>query len=281
MKKTVQVLLSITAGVLISAFLAPILHTFLPFKFEKILNRLLIISIVIICFVFVRFNKEFFERIGFQKGRIDLRNWISGFLLSALVLSALVFLEFKIGALFISKNFSITGALIFSSLLTAVVVGITEEFFFRGFLYLNFRKSTSVAWSLFWTNLIYSAVHFMKSGRPLIEGAPTMWDSLRVIGASFNAFLQFGEFWPAFVGLFIFGLVLSLAFSRTKTLFLSIGIHAGAVFFLKLTSKWFEFDPSFLTLIYGGKGFYSGILGWVFIGLIGFGVLLLTKKRVA
>ncbi len=279
MKKAARILLSLLAGVLISAFLAPILHQFLPFKFEKILNRLLIISIVIVCFVFVRFDKNFFREIGFQKGYFNFRNWLSGFVLSCAVLFALVFLELNLGAMGWSENFSLTVSLIFSSLLTAVVVGITEEFFFRGYLYLKFKKILSVTQSLLWTNVIYSAVHFMKSGRPLIEGDPTMWDSLRVIGASFRGFIQFGNFWAAFVGLFIFGLVLSFAFSRTKSLYLSIGIHSGAVFFIKLTSKWFEYDSSFSSLIYGGKGFYSGFLGWLFIGLIGFGVFLFTKKH--
>lgn len=279
MKKFAKVMLSLAIGVILSAFLAPILVQYLPFKFEKILNRLLIISIVTVCFLFIRFDIDFLRKIGFQIGRIDLKNVAFGFLLSSVILSALVFIEAKAGALAWSQNVSITSGLIASALLTAVVVGITEEFFFRGYLYLSLKKILPAAGSLVGTNVVYSAVHFMKSGRPLIEGAPTWWDSFRVMAASFSEFVQFGNFWPAFVGLFIFGLILSFAFSRTRTLYLSIGLHAGAVFFLKLTSKWFEFNLSFSTLIYGGKGFYSGLLGWVFIGLIGLGVFLLAKPR--
>ena len=281
MKKTLKVLFAISIGIIASAALAPVVYQFLPqFKFEKILNRLLMISAVVICFLFIRFDRELLKRCGFQKGQVQIRNLLLGFFLSVVILSFLVWLELKIGALHFTESFEITSRPVLYSMLTAIVVGVSEEFLFRGYLYLNLRKSISMTQALVWTNLIYSTVHFLKSGRPLIQGTPMMWDSFRVLGGSFQAFIQFGNIWPAFVGLFLFGLVLSFAFLRTKTLFLSIGIHSGAVFFLKLTSKWFEFnDPSFSSLIYGGKGFYSGILGWIFIGIIWFGAWFFTKDR--
>ena len=280
MKKIAKVLFATTAAILISAFLAPMVYKLLPmFKFEKVLNRLLMISIVMVCFFFVRFDKKLFESFGFQKKIFSIRNLIFGFFLSVVVLFVLVLAELKIGALHLSESFEITSRPVIFSILTAVVVGLSEEFLFRGYLYSNLKKTASVFWALVWTNLIYSSAHFLKSGRPMIEGTPTMWDALRVIGASFQAFTQFTDVWPGFLGLFLFGLVLSSAFLRTKTLFLSIGIHSGAVFFLKLTSKWFEFVPTYSSFIYGGKGFYSGVLGWVFICLIGVFSCLISAKN--
>lgn len=269
MKKVFQFILFFALSILLSAFLAPIVHSILPqFKFEKILNRLLMITIILTCVGTIRFGKDFFRECGLVKERVR-EGWL-GWFISCLVLTVLAWTELQLGALQLKESFHFKIFFVVSSFATGITVGVIEELFFRGFLFLNFQKKTkSLLPALIMTNLIYSAVHFIKSGRPLIDSAPTMWDSFRVIGASFNQFTQWQSFWPGFIGLFLFGLVLSFAFLRTRSLYLPIGIHAGAVFFLKLTTKWYQVSPEHSQLIFGGKGFYSGILGWIFIMLIG------------
>ncbi len=279
MKKTVRLLLAIVLAIGLSAFFAPVLYSFMPyFKFEKILNRLLMISIVLICIGFLRFDRSLLETCGMAGRRFEIGNWLAGFLISCVVLALLSVLEVSLGAMTFGGLFRLSGGLVVSALTTAVTVGIIEEFFFRGFLYLKLRNIWTAFPSLVVTNLIYSLVHFLKGGKPLIGDTPGVIDSFRVLGASFNAFLNWPLIWPAFLGLFFFGLVLSFAFQRSKSLLLSMGIHSGAVFYLKMTSKMFSFNPEASILLYGGKSFYSGLLGWVFIGLIGLWVHLFFKK---
>lgn len=269
MKKALQVTIVTLGLIAISTFLAPIVYQILPqFKFEKILNRLLMISVVVTCFLFLRFDRKLLEACGLTQRQKMLPHWLIGFFVSFIILIALVVLELGIGAVTLNHDRFPRFNQLFLALLTGMTVGIIEEFFFRGFIFLKLKNKFGCVKALIATNLIYSAAHFIKSGRPLIEGQPTLYDSWRVIGASFHEFLKWSEFWPGFIGLFIFGLVLSYSFKRTGALFVPMGIHAGAVAFLKMTNKLVVPNPDISQIISGGKGFYSGILGWVFIGLI-------------
>jgi len=271
MKRFIRLMLAITAAILLSCFLAPIFYSFMPyFKFEKILNRLLMISALIVFFTFIKIDSHLLSAIGWRDRKIWHVEWITGFLISSVVLLMLIGTEYQLGALTFSDTYQFGAKLLLSAFLTCLAVGCIEEFFFRGYVYTNFnRVIKGSTFALILTNLLYSFVHFLKSGRPFVDTTPTMWDSFRVLGASFHAFLAWQEYWPSFIGLFLFGLVLSIAFIRTKRLFLSIGLHSGAVFFLKVTSKWYVVNPSHSELLYGGRGFYSGLIGWFFIGLIG------------
>lgn len=278
MKKFLTVLVSLAAAVLISAFLAPALYPLLPFKFEKILNRLLIISFFIVCFTSVRINRAFFEECGLRLDKkVSFTYWLTGFLTSFSILFFLILLEYKIGVLQFSEPFSLGALLVLTSLFTGVTVGLVEEFFFRGFLFLNFKRLSNMGVSVVITSVIYSFVHFLKSGKPLVDTAPDMTDSFRVILSSLQVFSSWGTIWPAFIGLFLFGIVLNLVFIRTKSLFWVMGIHAGAVFLLKLISPFYTVNPQYSTLIFGERGFYSGILGWVFTCLIGLSVYYLSS----
>jgi len=199
-----------------------------------------------------------------------LNHWLKGFFISIIILFLLIGFEFQLGALKFSDTYQVTLKLICQALAAGLVVGLIEEVFFRGFVFLKLNrnlKSTQAA--LILTNLFYALVHFLRSGRPYVDETPTMFDSLRLIGASFHAFVQLDVYWPSMVGLFLFGLVLSFSFLRTRSLAIAMGLHGGAVFVLKLTSRWYVVEPHVSDLVYGGRGFYSGLLGWLFILFIG------------
>lgn len=280
MKKLWKALVTMMVLIVLSAWLAPMVHGALPmFKFEKVLNRFLMISAVIVCFSFVRIGRLFFVECGLIKHRNRVREWASGFGIALLVLALLLALEISLGALGWKDDLNLTVRFILSIALTGVLVGAFEEFFFRGFAYLKLRNRMPLWPALIVTNLIYSAAHFVKGGRPFIDSTPTWVDSFRVMGASFQNFVNWQANWPGFVGLFLFGMVLSFSFLRTKSLFAAMGLHAGAVFFLKLTSRLCVVDPAASSLIFGGKGFYSGFLGWAFIGLIGVLVYLILSSE--
>jgi membrane protease YdiL (CAAX protease family) len=260
---------SACAGVLLCAFLAPVFYAWMPFfKFEKILNRLLMIAALVIAFSFFRMDRALFEACGMSWKKKILGLWLSGFALALAVLSLLGWVEYRLGAVTWSSEGLISLKGVGSALTTGVVVGLIEEFFFRGFLFLKLARRWRPVTALFLTNAIYSAVHFIRSGHPYVDSTPTFIDSLRVMGASFSAFVQFGEYWTGFVGLLFFGIVLSSSFMRTRSLLMPMALHAGAVFFLKLTRIHLAPVESASVFLYGGKGFYSGLLGWAFIGLI-------------
>ncbi|MFA6543225.1 MAG: CPBP family intramembrane glutamic endopeptidase [Limisphaerales bacterium] len=122
--------------------------------------------------------------------------------------------------------------LVVNATLSAVVVAVLEEFFFRGVIFGALRRSTSIPGAVLVSSLIYSALHFLAR---IEHAGPVEWDSglallprmLRGIGALENVV-------PAGLTLALGGAALALAYHRTGTLWFSIGLHAGWVFWLKV-----------------------------------------------
>lgn len=120
---------------------------------------------------------------------------------------------------------------ILNATLSAIVVAFTEELLFRGVLFGGLRKAISWRLTLIVVSAIYALVHFFaKAGSP-----PTItWLSgFKTLGWMFRGFLNFDVMKLACPNLFIAGLILGVAYQRTGTLYFSIGLHAGWVFWIK------------------------------------------------
>jgi membrane protease YdiL (CAAX protease family) len=150
-----------------------------------------------------------------------------------------------------------------------MLIGLIEEFFFRGFLFLTLKDLWNTKGSLVVTNLIYALVHFFPKNRPFVGPEPRAWDSFRILG-SMVPDLGRTEILGAFLGLFLFGLLLSLAFLRTGSLFLPIGIHGGCVFALKMSPRFVPDISEKMGIWSGSKNLYDGIAGLVVLALLNF-----------
>lgn len=255
---------------LLSAILAPLLFKFLPFKFERIFNRLVMIGTLGAIFLFVRLNWDTFSRYGLRyERRQSGRLFLKGFLAGAGILFFLTMTKIILGQAVVSvqemawwKYFS-QFALFFGA---GCLIGVIEEFFFRGavFLGLKDRLIKNLFWSLLLTNLFYSLIHFIGDKSPFIGPEPTFFDSLKLMAAPFEALGDWQAYWPAAVGLFIFGLILNDLFLRTGSLYASIGLHAGCVFYLKADGLFVDHLHN-SPLVFGTKNMYDGALGWVFL----------------
>ena len=67
---------------------------------------------------------------------------------------------------------------------------------------------------------------------------------------------------PAIIGLFLVGVVLSYAFIKTKSLYLSIGIHAGMVFMMKTDALFLVRVRGKLGWLFGDSDLVTGALVW-------------------
>lgn len=169
------------------------------------------------------------------------------------------------------------GNLFFMSLVSAFIIGVIEECFFRGFIFITMREQRrlSLVTSLIVTNLFYSLIHFIGGRKPFIDQTPGFFDSLKLIYTPFLALTQWEVILPGAVGLFIFGVILSLLYLQTRSLYPCIGLHAGCVFFLKLDGSFF-FQQDKNPLMLGTSHNYDGLLGWFFLlimGIILFGIM--------
>ena len=82
---------------LLSAVLAPVLHDFLPFKFDKIFQRLVMILALLAILVFVKFRRETLVRYGMDWKKESLSLFLTGFLTAIAVLLVFTLTEILIG----------------------------------------------------------------------------------------------------------------------------------------------------------------------------------------
>ena len=100
MKPWLKFFISILVIALLSAILAPILFKFLPYKFERIFNRLIMIGTLGAVFLFVRIRRETFQAYGMSwQGKTSLRYFTVSFWVALITMLLLASLKFVFGFL--------------------------------------------------------------------------------------------------------------------------------------------------------------------------------------
>lgn len=161
------------------------------------------------------------------------RNLGAGFLAGFLSLALLAGIILAAGARHL--NYSLPAGKVVSRLLTAVgsaaIVAVLEEILFRGALFGSLRKAFHWRIALAISSAVYAMVHFLKSaGEPEIIH---WYSGLITLGWMFGGFTDWQTVVPAFFNLLLAGSLLGLAYQRTGTIYFSIGLHAGWIFWLK------------------------------------------------
>ncbi len=285
MKKPLALISVFVLIIIISSFLAPIIYQHTDFKFHRILSRCIMVGVLIsMIFYFQKMDRSsigaLFSSYGLKWDKKNsLRSIIQGFVVVLCVLAVLMGIEMFLGARIFKLNIKDTFILqLIEYIFAAFIIAFIEEFFFRGMIF-NKAKSISLASAFIITNAFYSIVHFLKPGDIVVlKDNPTVIDSFRVIGACLQPFLSPITILPGFIGLLLFGLVLNYTYWRTNSLYHAIGIHAGCVFFLKADGFFLHINHDMPVLIYGDKNIYTGILGWVFIIIIGLIMRLIFRR---
>ncbi len=268
---------------LLSAVLAPVLHDFLPFKFEKIFQRLVMILALLAILLLVKIRRETLVRYGMDWRKESLSLFWTGFLTAIVVLLAFTCTEALIGnARWGLRHY--TGIKwvqkIAGCFLTAIVIGPLEEFFFRGFVFTSLRDNLcrgKVLPGMILTSLFYASLHFINLRKPPMALDPGFIDSLKLIAAPLQSFADWQGVWPAAIGLFLFGMVLNFAAARSRSLYPSIGLHVGSVLFVRMVGYFVGFLEHHKLLL-SSKKVYDGVLGWIFLLVIGFLLSKFLKK---
>jgi membrane protease YdiL (CAAX protease family) len=163
------------------------------------------------------------------------RFWV-GFISSTLCLGLLATVVGLAGFSELDPDGEVAKSLLKVSII-ALVVACVEEIFFRGFLYDIARKEMSPLAAVIIISFFYSLVHFIKSpGEYRIE--QVRWDTMfQLLPQYLSAVHNLDAFVFGFLNLFIAGWMLAWAFQQTGNLHLSIGLHAGWVWSLKMNGE--------------------------------------------
>jgi membrane protease YdiL (CAAX protease family) len=273
------------AGILLlSAVLAPILHNFMPhYSFARIFNRIVMIGVLLAVVIFVRFRNEMFVRFGMDWRKDSLRLFWTGYLTVAAVLALFTLTQLLAGNASVSLRVLTWQRWVYKLLGClggGLLIGIMEEFFFRGFIFTSLRDRVlrgSVLLAMVMTSVFYAAIHFVSIRKPVISLDPGFMDSLKMIAAPIQSFANWHAVWPAAIGLFLFGMILNYCAVRTRSLYPSIGLHAGAVFFVRSIGLFISFLEKNV-FFWSTKKVYDGVLGWAFLLLIGLLMAKFLKK---
>ncbi|MFA5167458.1 MAG: CPBP family intramembrane glutamic endopeptidase [Candidatus Omnitrophota bacterium] len=285
MKGFLKFILIFAVILLASAFLAPLFYdffrTFHPFKFERIFQRIVMVLSLAAVALFVRVKKETLMGYGLAWRPQSPGLLGKGFVAGVLVLGVVGVLRILSGQVIFDPRAFSWGEWIakFSlALLTGLLIGFLEEFFFRGFIFRSLLRllRNRVFLSVVITTSFYAIIHFIGLKKIFVGPDPSFIDGLRLIGAPFLSLAEWPKFWPQAVGLFLFGLALMGAAYRSGSLYPAIGLHAGCVFYIKLDDFFVQFHtaPSFF---WGSKILYDGVLGWIFLSAMAIGLWIFLK----
>jgi membrane protease YdiL (CAAX protease family) len=182
-------------------------------EMATLLNGLVaLISITISVFIARRlFDRRTIVSLGLKINMQALEDILAGFLIPALMMAAIFFLEYAFGWTEyiglawqqLTIDMFLPGLLI--GLVTFIAVGWQEELLFRGYLLQNLEEGISLPWGILISSILFSAFHLLN---------PNTEQIIMVV-----------------LGILLSGLFLAYAYLRTRSLWLPIGLHIGWNFF--------------------------------------------------
>ena len=292
-------LLIVSASSIIAPIVKVFLDSFLPssssaffvnlldyedghYNFARVMRRI-IMATAMICIFLLRKSLNFpsFGTIGLKPGKGCWQKLQIGFLISAgMFILYFAFLYFYGIVTFEIETMS-PGSLVgkvFTLIIIAAVVGGVEEVIFRGFIFQSILKDTEVLFAVCFCGMFYALLHFFKTNSHVTPGFQPFIGFIVVYQSFANIILTIAETLPLIIGLFIVGVVLSYAYLKTNSLYLSIGLHAGWIFFIKAHRLFFDFVDSKSGWLFGDRRLINGITGWCFLIVTLLIVHFITKR---
>ena len=144
-----------------------------------------------------------------------------------------------------------------------------EELVFRGLLLGLWLRACSLRTAWVCSALVYSFMHFLSPPDGMEIADPRAWHAgFEILGSTLGHFSNPAFFVTEFLTLTLLGLLLAYCRTRTFSLWLPIGLHAGLVFALKTFSMSQTLDPgSPLHPWFIGNDLKSGLLPLAALGV--------------
>jgi membrane protease YdiL (CAAX protease family) len=125
-------------------------------------------------------------------------------------------------------------------LIAALLVGAGEEALFRGVLLRRLTRDAGRAWGVIAVTIIYAGLHGLRRVR--IDGAVDAWSGVAYTLALLGRVVAPVALAP-FLGLLLLGLLLVAARFATRSLWMSIGIHAAWVAVFRVGRLFLDIRP--------------------------------------
>jgi len=252
--------------------------------FSRIFNRCFMILAIVLFFSCYRsLHINSMNQLGltpFREGYGDLFRGFSLALVSfvGVLLTMWMFDIFKPG---FRLSFGQGLERIVKALLTAVTVGFLEEIFFRGMIFKGLLEDTKPPIAFVAASVFYSAIHFVKPAEKIYLEGLHPWAGIHNLGQSFHQFFDPATIFPGFMGFFLIGIVVSYAFYRTRSLYLSMGLHGGWVFGIKSVKIFGHYSKKELGWLFGGSSprFVTGVATWIGVLAVAAVVYWMTRNR--
>jgi len=283
-KKSVFFLVIMLGSALLSALLVPYADALLvrlgkTYDLHRILSR---IALLLILAGFITFRSRFRFKatlMPFLKKEKRFLSFGKGFFLGVLVL-----LVITTGALFTKVRIFAEDLTLWAftagflkSMLTAVSVAFLETFLVWGVLFVYIKEDFGKKSAVIATSFLYAFAHFLRSEEIVRPETLDPFIGFKVLGLSFNNLLDFANNGYAALGLLLLGLFFSLLFVRSRfDLFIVAGVHAGAVFIIKLNMVVLDFLYKDYEWLFGTSTGIDSVAGWTLLLLLI--ILLLLKK---
>jgi len=163
--------------------------------------------------------------------------------------------------------------------LQGMLVGLIEEYIFRGLIFFSLARYWGWVKAAVICSILFSMLHFLEGGSKDLDNVMNAWWAGFWICGFFlyNMTTQF-TFFPDAFGLFCVGLILCYAAFRTGSLWYSVGLHGGWVFFAKFQGALFNQNYTYEFWI-GGSRMINGVIPVVAMFVIFPVTMLLLKKR--
>ena len=259
----------------------PRLEPFL-YSFSRVFNRTFYILAIAFFLIFrSRLRLGSPSQWCLKPPRWHYRDFLAGFFLSLASMGALV-IAMSLSDVFtpyFRLGLSTAIERCVKALIAALSAGALEEIMFRGIVFKGILEERRPVAAFVAANLLYAAVHFIKPHEKIVLAELDPRAGIVHLVYSFQTFLDLPNLFPGLLGLFLIGLVLSYAFLRTGSLYLSIGLHAGWIFGLKTMRIYGDFSREDLGWLFGVSEpkIVSGVFSWIGILAVGVIVHFLTR----
>ncbi len=245
-------------------------------KLDRFFSRALLLSALALLPALIRRVKSIPRQPAADRYALKKLTWSQrllhltcGLLTGAAVLGTLALVLHLTGASE-SKDGTLSAGRVFSkAFLPAFGAGVIEELIFRGLLLGLWLRACSLWTAWIGSSLMFSFVHFLKPPEGLEIADPRAWHSgFEILSSTLGHFSNPLFFVTDFATLTVLGLVLAYARTRTFSLWLPIGIHAGLVFALKTFGMTQDLNPdSPLNPWLIGDNLASGVLPLAALGI--------------
>lgn len=238
-------ILSVFVG---AAIIAPWIYKFIHFcaqhfsifqalarqDFHRYLNRcMLIIALIGLVPLFRSFGFKKLTDLGIAPLKDNLKRIGLGFLFGfiTLAIAVILALTFNVRHFDSERTTSQIFRHLFNASLSAIVVGVLEEILFRGGIFGALKRFYHWQTALLISSGVYALCHFFTQMGNFTE---VHWYSGFIgLALMFRGFTDLTALIPGFINLFLAGWILGELYRRSGNLYLSIGTHAGWIFWVK------------------------------------------------